>query len=78
MEVEELVEAILVDARPELKYQKGTIPSSINIPDTNFEEFYSKYDFLSKDKNKEIIVYCGGFGVKKSNCCRPFKDTVKM
>ena len=60
------VEAILVDARPELKYQKGTIPSSINIPDTNFEEFYSKYDFLSKDKNKEIIVYCGGFGCEKS------------
>src|SRR5574344_1585470 len=60
------VEAILVDARPELKYQKGTIPSSINIPDTDFEEFYSKYDFLSKVKNKEIIVYCGGFGCEKS------------
>ncbi|WP_198304310.1 rhodanese-like domain-containing protein [Arcobacter vandammei] len=60
------VESILIDARPELKYQKGTIPSSINIPDTNFEEFYSKYDFLAKDKNKELIVYCGGFGCEKS------------
>ena len=60
------VEAILIDARPELKYQKGTIPSSINIPDTNFEESYAKYEFLAKDKNKELIVYCGGFGCEKS------------
>ena len=28
------VNAILIDARPEIKYQKGTIPSSLNIPDT--------------------------------------------
>lgn len=60
------VEAILIDARPELKYQKGTIPSSINIPDTNFEEAYTKNDVLAKDKNRELIVYCGGFGCEKS------------
>ena len=34
------VNAILIDARPEIKYQKGTIPSSLNIPDTKFDEYY--------------------------------------
>ena len=33
--------AILIDARPEAKYKKGTIPSSMNIPDTKFDEYVS-------------------------------------
>jgi rhodanese-related sulfurtransferase len=56
--------AILIDARPEAKYKKSTIPSSINIPDTKFDE----YIVLLKDtpKDKELIVYCGGYKCAKS------------
>lgn len=56
--------AILIDARPEAKYKKSTIPTSINIPDTKFEEYVS----LLKDtpKDKELIVYCGGYKCAKS------------
>lgn len=56
--------AILIDARPEAMYAKGTIPSSINIPDTKIEEFIGQLDKVAKDK--EIIVYCGGWGCAKS------------
>ena len=58
------VSSILIDARPEIKYQRGTIPSSLNIPDTNFEEYYN----ILKDapKDKELIVYCGGYNCTKS------------
>lgn len=56
--------AILIDARPEAKYKKSTIPSSINIPDTKFDEYIT----LLKDtpKDKELIVYCGGYKCAKS------------
>jgi rhodanese-related sulfurtransferase len=56
--------AILVDARPNAKFIKGTIPTSINIPDTD----YDKYIGQLKDtpKNKEIIVFCGGWECGKS------------
>ena len=57
-------EAVLIDARPALKYEKGTIPSSLNIPDTDFENAYKQIASLSKDK--EIIVYCAGFNCEKS------------
>ncbi|MDD4329850.1 MAG: rhodanese-like domain-containing protein [Aliarcobacter sp.] len=58
------VNAVLIDARPEIKYQNGTIPSSLNIPDTKFEEYYS----VLKDIpfQKELIVYCGGYNCTKS------------
>jgi rhodanese-related sulfurtransferase len=56
--------SILIDARPNIKYKKGTIPSSLNIPDTKFDEYYSVLKDVSKDK--EIIVYCGGFNCTKS------------
>ena len=58
------VNAILIDARPEIKYQNGTIPSSLNIPDTKFEEYYS----VLKDipMQKELIIYCGGYNCTKS------------
>ncbi len=55
---------VLVDARPAKKYMGGTIPSSINIPDTD----YANYVGQLKDtpKNKEIVVYCGGWNCGKS------------
>lgn len=58
------VEAILIDARPEAKYQRGTIPSSLNINDTNFQEDYKQLSSI--DKNKELIVFCGGYSCAKS------------
>lgn len=58
------INAILIDARPEIKYQKGTIPSSLNIPDTKFDEYYSVLKDVPKEK--EIIVYCGGYNCTKS------------
>lgn len=56
--------SILIDARPELKYQRGTIPSSYNIPDTNFDKYYKAISAVPKDK--ELIVYCGGYNCTKS------------
>ncbi len=56
--------ALFIDARPNKKYMTGTIPSSLNIPDTE----YAKYVGQLKDvpKNKEILVYCGGWKCGKS------------
>jgi len=56
--------ALLIDARPEKMYIKGTIPSSLNIPDTSFEKYVGQLDNVSKDK--EIIVFCGGWHCSKS------------
>ncbi|WP_428024503.1 rhodanese-like domain-containing protein [Arcobacter sp.] len=56
--------AVLVDARPDGKYKKGTIPSSINIPDTDYDKY--KIQLNDTAKNKEIIVFCGGWACGKS------------
>ena len=57
-------QAILIDARPALKYEKGTIPSSLNITDGNFENDYKQIMSLAKDK--ELIVFCAGYNCEKS------------
>ncbi|WP_024954433.1 rhodanese-like domain-containing protein [Sulfurospirillum arcachonense] len=56
--------ALLIDARPAKKYASSTIPSSINIPDTAFDKYVGQLDKVAKDK--EIIVYCGGWNCGKS------------
>lgn len=56
--------ALLIDARPHAKYLKGTIPSSLNIPDTKFDMYYGQ--IAKMDKNKEVIVFCGGWKCGKS------------
>ena len=56
--------AILIDARPNPKYLSGTIPSSLNIPDTQIDKFIGSLDKVAKDK--EIIVFCGGWDCEKS------------
>jgi len=55
---------VLVDARPAKKYMGGTIPSSINIPDTDYANFVGQ--LKDTPKNKEILVYCGGWKCGKS------------
>ncbi|MBL0686896.1 MAG: rhodanese-like domain-containing protein [Sulfurospirillum sp.] len=56
--------ALLVDSRPVKMYTKSTIPSSLNIPDTHFDEFIGQLD--SVKKSREILVYCGGWSCAKS------------
>lgn len=56
--------ALLIDARPAKMYAKSTIPSSLNIPDTQFDKFVGQLDTVKKDK--EILVYCGGWHCGKS------------
>jgi len=56
--------ALLIDARPNPKYLGGTIPSSLNIPDTQIDKFIGQLDKVAKDK--EIIVFCGGWDCEKS------------
>ena len=56
--------ALLIDARPAKMYAKSTIPSSLNIPDTKFNDYVGQLDKVAKDK--EIIVYCGGWHCGKA------------
>lgn len=56
--------AILVDARPAKKFAAGTIPTSINIPDTAYADYVGQLKDVPK--NKEILVYCGGWKCGKS------------
>lgn len=57
--------ALILDARPMKKYKVSHIPSAQPLPDTKFDTLY---DILygKVDKNKEIIVYCGGIKCVKS------------
>ncbi len=56
--------ALFIDARPNKKYVKATIPSSINVPDTQIDQYIGQLDGVAKDK--EIIVFCGGWKCEKS------------
>ena len=56
--------ALFIDARPVKMYVKSTIPSSLNIPDTKFDKYVGQLDKVAKDK--EILVYCGGWKCGKS------------
>ena len=56
---------LLVDSRPkEAKFDKGYIPTAINIPDTSFEKMI---DLLPQDKNTLLIFYCEGIECKLSH-----------
>jgi hydroxyacylglutathione hydrolase len=58
--------AVIIDARPLRMYDAGHIPTSLSLPDTQFEAMYK--DVLgSLPKDKELILYCGGFKCEKSH-----------
>lgn len=57
-------DALIIDARPLKKFKSGHIPTSINIPDTRFEDYIN---LLPSDKNSKIITYCGGYKCAKSH-----------
>ena len=49
---------LLVDSRPaKAKFDKGYIPTAINIPDSQFAKMTGK---LPKDKNTLLVFYCQG------------------
>lgn len=48
---------VLIDARPKRVSDKGMIPTSINISDTDFDK---QVDKLPADKATPLIYYCGG------------------
>jgi len=48
---------MLVDSRPEQRWEEAHIPTSIAIP---FDQMEAMKDRLPKDKNTLIIFYCGG------------------
>ena len=56
---------LLIDSRPkEAKYDKGHIPTAINIPDTHFDKMTH---LLPADKNTLLIFYCEGPECKLSH-----------
>lgn len=56
--------AVFIDARPEKVFAKGTIPGSLNFPDTKFEQMKGN---LPADKAATYITFCGGFKCEKSH-----------
>lgn len=56
-QIDEKTNSVLVDARPSRVFAKGSIPSAINIPDTQFDKEAGK---LPADKATPLIVFCGG------------------
>ena len=50
--------SVIIDARPaRKKYNKGHVPTAINIPNTFFDKMTDK---LPADKTTRLIFYCGG------------------
>lgn len=61
----EMASAVVIDARPAKLYDMGHIPSALSLPDTQFNELYES-TLKGISKEKELIVYCGGFDCAKS------------
>ncbi|MGF7184150.1 rhodanese-related sulfurtransferase [Desulfitispora alkaliphila] len=57
--------SLIIDSRPYGPYFAASIPTAINIDDILFVEKY--LDAMPKDKNTEIVTYCGGFFCGKSH-----------
>lgn len=49
--------AFIVDSRPNLKYNNGTVPGAMNIPWPHFEKMKG---LLPADKATQLIFFCGG------------------
>lgn len=56
---------VIIDARPQkAKFNKGHIPTAINIPFSQFDELKGK---LPRDLNTPVIFYCEGLNCKLSH-----------
>jgi len=62
--IDEKASVMLVDARPKRVFDKGAIPTAVNIPDSEFDKHVDK---LPKDKATPLIFYCGGLECVLSN-----------
>ncbi len=56
--------ALLVDARPYVKYLQETIPGAVSIPDTNLQKLIGRFPI---NKEEKIVVFCGGYECEKSH-----------
>ncbi len=50
--------AMIIDARPALKYNVGTVPGALSIP---FQQFDALKGLLPAEKTTQIIYFCGGY-----------------
>lgn len=56
---------VLIDSRPKRKkYDKGHIPTALNIPDSQFAKMQ---DQLPADKSTPLVFYCGGLKCRLSH-----------
>ena len=66
-------DGVIIDARPAKVYKRSHIPTSINVPDTKFQDYIAT---LPADKNTKIITYCGGYKCAKSH--KVAKELIKL
>ena len=55
--LDEKAKVVLVDARPARVFAKGSIPTAISIPDSQFQQNVA---LLPADKSTPLIFFCGG------------------
>ena len=55
--IDEKARFVLVDARPARVFAKGSIPTAINIPDSQFAQ---QAALLPADKTTPLVFFCGG------------------
>jgi rhodanese-related sulfurtransferase len=53
--------AIILDARPDIFYQVGHIPSALSLPRDDFENGYRALaSLLQRHREQVLVVYCAG------------------
>lgn len=59
--------AIFVDAREEVFYlYEGHIEKSVSLPNKDFEAAFARSGELLSPKDRELVIYCSGFGCEDS------------
>jgi rhodanese-related sulfurtransferase len=59
--------ALILDARPEIFYRLGHIPSALSLPRDDFEKQYQALQSnLQSHRDKPLVVYCSSTGCHDS------------
>ncbi len=58
-----------IDSRPKIRFDQGSLPKAISIPDTNFDKMTN---LLPAKKDALLVFFCGGF-----DCVLSHKSAVK-